>query len=73
MTKHFWEEREGELVETLVAMEEKGKACLWTIIQREAKIRGEVLAFAEELKKTLEEKGLMGDVGGMSTKGGKKK
>jgi len=50
MTKHFWEEREGELVETLVAMEEKGKACLWTIIQREAKIRGEVLAFAEELK-----------------------
>ncbi len=72
MTKEYWEEKKGESVETLGAMAEKGKACLWVFIEREAKIRGEVLALKEELKKTLEEKGLMGDVGEMSKKGRKK-
>jgi len=73
MTKAYWKEKEGESVEALGAMAEKGKACLWVFIEREAKIRTEVMAFKEELKKTLEEKGLMGDVGEMSKKGGNKK
>ncbi len=73
MTKEYWDEKQGESVQTLGAMAERGKACLWIFIEREAKIRGEVLAFKEELKKTLEEKGLMGDIGGMSKEGGKKK
>ncbi len=72
MTKEYWEEKKGESLKALEAMAEKGKACLWVFIEREAKIRGEVLALKEELKKTLEEKGLMRDVGEMSKKGRKK-
>jgi len=72
MTKEYWKEKKGESLKALEAIAEKGKACLWVFIEREAKIRGEVLAFKEELRKTLEEKGLMGDVGEMSKKGRKK-
>lgn len=53
MTKEYWKEREGESVQTLGAMAEKGKACLWLFIQWEAKVRREVFAFEEELRKTF--------------------
>lgn len=60
-------------MKTLEALAEKGKACLWVFIHREAKIKGDVEAFKHDLLKTLEEKGLMGDTGEMAMKRGKKK